>query len=118
MSIRSNHFPETLDQPAAPPQRVPPRSPRPVPIPPRLDTLSAADALAYQGGGITWHVEYWLQNLRRGRFLGGPYRTRQAALEYAMFLLEHTEREHEVKRVTVVAMKAGSARPRREGGAA
>lgn len=106
MSLRSNHFPESLEQPAPP--RVPPRRPRPVTLPPRLDALSAADALCYHGGGITWHVEYWLRNVKAGRFLAGPYRTRAAAVEYATRLLAHTEYEHEVEKVTVVALKGGA----------
>ena len=52
MSLRSNHFSETLDQPA-------------------------------ESQRVFFYVEYFMRWTRDGRFLGGPYRTRQAAVEYA-----------------------------------
>lgn len=122
MSVVSNHHVEELDQPAAQPRvpqaRVPPRRPRPGPIAPRLDTLSAADALGRHTGEVYWYVEYRLRNIKAGRFLAGPYLDRRNAVDYAAGLLLHTEYEHEVEKVTVVPLKAGSARPRREGGGA
>ena len=78
MSIRSNHSPETLDQPDRP---EPP---------------------------VCWYVQYWLANIRSGRFLGGPYRTREAAVEYANTLLANDSYEHAVERVSVVMMKGGA----------
>lgn len=132
MSRVSNHTPEVIDNfewqggfvadrtPQTPVQPVPPRRPRPVTDPPvahacsttadlhACESLPAAEA-SRQPGQVAWYVEYFLRNVKAGRFLGGPYTTRAAAVEYATWLMEHTEYEHEVCRVTVLAFENGGA---------
>jgi len=114
VSIVSNREPESLDNfewgngfcnDPKPQPPVTPRRPRPVTEPPRnqeSQVTQLRDDVA-----ASWHVEYFLRNVRAGRFLAGPYTSRQAAVEYATRLLEHDEYEHEVCRVTVLPLKGG-----------
>ena len=104
MSTVTNRDPYVDADPATP---VPPRRPRPQTDPPPARTISTAQSQLDAAAGVSWYVEYWLKNVRAGRFLGGPYTTREGAVAYANQLMEHTEHEHEVCRVSIVAMIGG-----------
>ncbi len=106
MSIVSNHFPEQLGQSPDNFQLEggfvrQGRQVRP--------TCSAREAAEYAPGTVEWFVEYWLRNVRGGRFLSGPFALRRVAVEHAARLLGNAEYEHEVAKLTIVALRKGGA---------
>src|SRR5713226_9128714 len=90
MSRVSNHEPEVIDFLADyPDNSIPPA--RPKPITPPANSCSAAEANGHQApdpqpGQVAYYVESFLRHVTAGRFLGGPYRTRAGAIEYANHL--------------------------------